>query len=162
MGRVYRIRIGIAAKNGSLIKLSTGLLAKSHLKRVDAKAHVDELQHDAPDGLDVFEFLTVSQIAFIEEVRKFLRIKLNGQIWRRVSFVDGCLNFVHGGCPCGSGGARPEPTGRALKGLKRVVVRIGEALFLLRFRLRRVVAAMNIHGRISLARQFGDAQQFAS
>jgi len=100
MGRVYHVRIGLAAKSGSVIKLSTGLLAKSHLERMDSKAQVDELQSDGPDRLNVFELLRFGEIALCKEVRERARVELYGEAgFRRSSFMYRCRRFFHGGCP---------------------------------------------------------------
>jgi len=129
MGRVYHVRIGLAAKSGNVIKLSTGLL-----NRMDSKAQVDELQSDGPDCLNVFELLRFGEIAFSKEVRERARVELYGQrLRRRGAFVDRGLGCIHGGLLSFGGDARPLSSGRVLNGLEILAVFIGEAPFRFRF-----------------------------
>lgn len=96
MREAYHARISSAAKNGGFINLSTGLL-----ERMNPEAHVDELQNDLPDCLDIFELLLMREIGLIEEVRELLRVELNGKavllFLRWTSFMGGRFGIGHGG-----------------------------------------------------------------
>jgi hypothetical protein len=63
---------------------------------MNPESEVDELQDDLPDRLDVFELLLMREIGLIEEVRKLLRVELNGEVWW-TPFMGGRFGIGHGG-----------------------------------------------------------------
>ena len=63
---------------------------------MNPEAQINELENDAPDGADIFEFLFVREIALFEEMRELLRVELDGEIWW-TSFVGGRFGIGHGG-----------------------------------------------------------------
>ncbi len=128
---------------------------------MNAKAEINELKHDAPDGVDIFELLLMREIGLIEEVRELLRVELDGEVWW-TSFMDRWFGIGHGGYLSSWGEARPRSCGRAALGSERVAVCIGQALFMLRFRFWHMVATHYLDGFIGLPRQLRDPQQLAS
>ena len=77
------------------------MLAKCNLKRMNAEAHVDKLQNNGPDRLDIFELLVFAPVALGKEMRELARVELNGEavqiLWRRTSFVCRWFRIGHGG-----------------------------------------------------------------